>query len=1021
MKDSSALTRRKKPKIKLVCSFDGAFTLRRPPAYLRYTGGETRIISVDRAITFSRLSAKISELMKCPKQAFYLNYQVSDGENEEKHSPLALIASDDDVRCMIDVFEKLETRGRYYRLWIYVCDYDEYVNLQKLMKLRNVVCNKVDAFDDVKYSNDCLRKIVLRQQLVVKQSDFIGRRFHELGLGGEEGEVERSRINDENFVNPRFVRSSKDYEEYEFSKDYSKESRSYEDNCHRLNVKDSEDQECNGDSTVGRRSDVDLVDSFGSRSFADSVSLAVLHSQPMDRKDMVGYKYDDDNFMENRSFVNSVQLAVSHSRPMDRKNMVGYKYDDDNFTESRSYVDSIPLSASHSQPLISKDRNSGVGINESDSVLVNAGRIVSFNSSDSIGTLHCPRPYAMMSYHDGNCESRSAEPATLSNLNRENLVPCSADSMTLRPGLAPLFCNNQLLGGLSTTTFSCISSDSGFNNKHFCQGNATKQGIYQSHSRSDPGNFTEIVNHRKGRFNGRPWMGRFYPIQSSSGISKQGKVVKTSHLTLSKSLSDSSSQQVECNARASLCILNNLTSSFAFPSASEGNIGEHVSGVSQDGNTNPEFLFCFHDPLSGIADQSFSSLVNAEEFPQCTEGLDTQIDFLSDCVPKQHSAAKHQDASNISRSPKKADVGCNAKLLEIGAVCESYSKNQTSALIKQESVNLSSHNLSLLSLDDLKSPTNAASSFIPDTTVKPQILGSHLMGPDHFGTDAQVPVLNKKEGVLQQDVESTLSVRDKEEIKKTCDESKVNGEIPPEITSVYNHLAIGELQAIKNSDLEYIRELGSGTYGTVYYGKWKGSDVAIKKLKPGCFDGGAVEENRLIADFWKEAHILGQLRHPNIVALYGVVADGPATNLATVTEFMINGSLKQVFRRKDRTIDRRKRLILAMDTAFGMEYLHEKNIVHFDLKSHNLLVNMRDPRRPVCKIGDLGLSKIKQKTLVSGGVRGTVPWMAPELLSCKSLVTEKVDVYSFGIVMWELLTGEEPYSKMRSHEIIDGQ
>ncbi|XP_063950750.1 uncharacterized protein LOC108220529 isoform X2 [Daucus carota subsp. sativus] len=758
MKDSSALTRRKKPKIKLVCSFDGAFTLRRPPAYLRYTGGETRIISVDRAITFSRLSAKISELMKCPKQAFYLNYQVSDGENEEKHSPLALIASDDDVRCMIDVFEKLETRGR----------------------------------------------------------------------------------------------------------------------------------------------------------------------------------------------------------------------------------------------------------------------IVSFNSSDSIGTLHCPRPYAMMSYHDGNCESRSAEPATLSNLNRENLVPCSADSMTLRPGLAPLFCNNQLLGGLSTTTFSCISSDSGFNNKHFCQGNATKQGIYQSHSRSDPGNFTEIVNHRKGRFNGRPWMGRFYPIQSSSGISKQGKVVKTSHLTLSKSLSDSSSQQVECNARASLCILNNLTSSFAFPSASEGNIGEHVSGVSQDGNTNPEFLFCFHDPLSGIADQSFSSLVNAEEFPQCTEGLDTQIDFLSDCVPKQHSAAKHQDASNISRSPKKADVGCNAKLLEIGAVCESYSKNQTSALIKQESVNLSSHNLSLLSLDDLKSPTNAASSFIPDTTVKPQILGSHLMGPDHFGTDAQVPVLNKKEGVLQQDVESTLSVRDKEEIKKTCDESKVNGEIPPEITSVYNHLAIGELQAIKNSDLEYIRELGSGTYGTVYYGKWKGSDVAIKKLKPGCFDGGAVEENRLIADFWKEAHILGQLRHPNIVALYGVVADGPATNLATVTEFMINGSLKQVFRRKDRTIDRRKRLILAMDTAFGMEYLHEKNIVHFDLKSHNLLVNMRDPRRPVCKIGDLGLSKIKQKTLVSGGVRGTVPWMAPELLSCKSLVTEKVDVYSFGIVMWELLTGEEPYSKMRSHEIIAG-
>ena len=50
-----------------------------------------------------------------------------------------------------------------------------------------------------------------------------------------------------------------------------------------------------------------------------------------------------------------------------------------------------------------------------------------------------------------------------------------------------------------------------------------------------------------------------------------------------------------------------------------------------------------------------------------------------------------------------------------------------------------------------------------------------------------------------------------------------------------------------------------------------------------------------------------------------------------------------------RTIDHRKRLIIAMDAAFGMEYLHGKNIVHFDLKSHNLFMNMRDPQRPVCK------------------------------------------------------------------------
>ncbi|XP_002967581.2 uncharacterized protein LOC9632807 isoform X1 [Selaginella moellendorffii] len=229
------------------------------------------------------------------------------------------------------------------------------------------------------------------------------------------------------------------------------------------------------------------------------------------------------------------------------------------------------------------------------------------------------------------------------------------------------------------------------------------------------------------------------------------------------------------------------------------------------------------------------------------------------------------------------------------------------------------------------------------------------------------------------------------------------------------------LQIIKNSDLEEIRELGSGTYGTVYHGKWRGTDVAIKRIKASCFEGRPVERDRLILDFWREAGTLSKLHHPNVVAFYGVVPDGPGGTLATVTEYMVNGSLKQVLQKKDRTIDRRKRLLIATDAAFGMEYLHGKNIVHFDLKCENLLVNMRDPHRPVCKVGDLGLSKVKRQTMVSGGVRGTLPWMAPELLSTSScMVSERVDVFSFGIVMWELLTGEEPYANMHYGAIIGG-
>ncbi|PIN15541.1 Tyrosine kinase [Handroanthus impetiginosus] len=230
------------------------------------------------------------------------------------------------------------------------------------------------------------------------------------------------------------------------------------------------------------------------------------------------------------------------------------------------------------------------------------------------------------------------------------------------------------------------------------------------------------------------------------------------------------------------------------------------------------------------------------------------------------------------------------------------------------------------------------------------------------------------------------------------------------------------LQIIRNADLEDLQELGSGTYGTVYHGKWRGTDVAIKRIKKSCFAGRSSEQEKLTKDFWREAKILSRLHHPNIVAFYGVVPDGPGGTLATVTEYMANGSLRHVLLRKDhRTLDRRKKVIIALDAAFGMEYLHLKNIVHFDLKCDNLLVNLGDPQRPVCKVGDFGLSRIKQNTLVSGGVRGTLPWMAPELLNgCSSRVSEKVDVFSFGIAMWEILTGEEPYLNMHCGAIIGG-
>ncbi|KAJ1287360.1 hypothetical protein BS78_02G003900 [Paspalum vaginatum] len=229
------------------------------------------------------------------------------------------------------------------------------------------------------------------------------------------------------------------------------------------------------------------------------------------------------------------------------------------------------------------------------------------------------------------------------------------------------------------------------------------------------------------------------------------------------------------------------------------------------------------------------------------------------------------------------------------------------------------------------------------------------------------------------------------------------------------------VQVISNEDLEDLREMGSGAFGTVFHGKWKGTNVAIKRIKNSCFMLPSPQADKLITEFWREAAIISKLHHPNILAFYGVVNNGPGETLATVTEFMVNGSLKKVLLRKDKHLDWRKRIMVAMDAAIGMEYLHSKDIVHFDLKCDNLLVNVNDPSRPICKVADFGLSKMKQATLVSGGMRGTLPWMAPELLTLSGTkVSEKIDVYSFGIVMWEILTGEDPYDGMHYGGVIGG-
>ncbi|KFK41812.1 hypothetical protein AALP_AA2G174700 [Arabis alpina] len=202
--------------------------------------------------------------------------------------------------------------------------------------------------------------------------------------------------------------------------------------------------------------------------------------------------------------------------------------------------------------------------------------------------------------------------------------------------------------------------------------------------------------------------------------------------------------------------------------------------------------------------------------------------------------------------------------------------------------------------------------------------------------------------------------------------------------------------------------IGLGSYGEVYRGDWHGTEVAVKKFLDQDLTGEALEE------FRSEVRIMKNLRHPNIVLFMGAVTRPP--NLSIVTEFLPRGSLYRLIHRPNNQLDERRRLRMALDAARGMNYLHSCSpmIVHRDLKSPNLLVD----KNWVVKVCDFGLSRMKHSTYLSSkSTAGTAEWMAPEVLRNEP-ANEKCDVYSYGVILWELFTLQQPWGKMNAMQVV---
>ncbi|KAB2092855.1 hypothetical protein ES319_A02G058800v1 [Gossypium barbadense] len=203
-------------------------------------------------------------------------------------------------------------------------------------------------------------------------------------------------------------------------------------------------------------------------------------------------------------------------------------------------------------------------------------------------------------------------------------------------------------------------------------------------------------------------------------------------------------------------------------------------------------------------------------------------------------------------------------------------------------------------------------------------------------------------------------------------------------------------------------QIGRGSCGTVYHGLWYASDVAVKVFP------NLEYSDDVIHSFRQEVSLLKRLRHPNVLLFMGAVTS--PQRLCIVTEFLQRGSLFRLLQRNAAKLERKRRVHLALDIARGMNYLHHCNptIVHRDLKSSNLLVD----KNWTVKVGDFGLSRLKHATFLTTKTgKGTPQWMAPEVLRNEPS-DEKSDIYSFGVILWELATGKIPWENLNSVQVI---
>uniref|UniRef100_A0A8C9UBR8 Tyrosine-protein kinase n=1 Tax=Scleropages formosus TaxID=113540 RepID=A0A8C9UBR8_SCLFO len=227
--------------------------------------------------------------------------------------------------------------------------------------------------------------------------------------------------------------------------------------------------------------------------------------------------------------------------------------------------------------------------------------------------------------------------------------------------------------------------------------------------------------------------------------------------------------------------------------------------------------------------------------------------------------------------------------------------------------------------------------------------------------------------------------------------------------TIYGVSPIHDKWEMERTDITMKHKLGGGQYGEVYVGVWKKYNltVAVKTLK---------EDTMEVEEFLKEASVMKEVKHPNLVQLLGVCTLEPPFYI--VTEYMPHGNLLDYLRECNREeVNAVVLLYMATQISSAMEYLEKKNFIHRDLAARNCLVG----ENHVVKVADFGLSRLMTGDTYTAhaGAKFPIKWTAPESLAYNTF-SIKSDVWAFGVLLWEIATyGMSPYPGIDLSQVYD--